>query len=176
MCVARTACSCLYEGMELGQRAPGPNATREERFSCFAVDAEPRLRIAHAAALGQQRGADATAEALAYGWENWERIEAMDNPCGYLYRVGRSRVRERRRPRRLPPVPAEVANRVEPGLPSALRSLSDRQRVAVVLIHGYEWTTREVADLLGVDVPTVTTHLRRGLAKLRKQLKVGNDD
>jgi hypothetical protein len=51
-------------------------------FEAFVRVAEPRLRIALAAALGQQRGAEATAEALAYGWEHWDRIGAMDNPCG----------------------------------------------------------------------------------------------
>jgi DNA-directed RNA polymerase specialized sigma24 family protein len=127
-----------------------------------------------AAAVGQQRGAEATAEALAYGWEHWDRLEAMDNPCGYLYRVGRRSVGVPRE-LRLPPVPASIAPRVEPGLPTALASLSDRQRVAVVLIHGYEWTTREVAELLDLEVPTVATHLRRGLAKLRHSLKVNDD-
>lgn len=143
-------------------------------FEAFVRVAEPRLRIALAAALGQQRGAEATAEALAYGWEHWDRIGAMDNPCGYLYRVGRSRAGATRE-LRLPPVPVSVAARVEPGLPAALAALSDRQRVAVVLIHGYEWTTKEVADLLELEVPTVATHLRRGLAKLRHSLKVNDD-
>ena len=30
----------------------------------------------------QVDGADATAEALAYAWENWERVKVMDNPAG----------------------------------------------------------------------------------------------
>lgn len=148
--------------------------TMATAFAEFVRETEPRLRIALAAAVGQQRGADATAEALAYAWEHWHRIEAMDNPCGYLYRVGRSTVTWSRR-LRLPLVPAAVAARVEPGLPAALASLSDRQRVAVVLIHGYDWTAREVAELLDLEVPTVATHLRRGLAKLRHELKVTDD-
>lgn len=147
---------------------------RGETFEGFVRVAEPRLRVALAAALGQQWGAEATAEALAYGWEHWDRIGVMENPCGYLYRVGRSRARHAR-VLRLPPVPVSVASRVEPGLPAALAALSDRQRVAVVLIHGYEWTTKEVADLLELEVPTVATHLRRGLAKLRHSLKVNDD-
>ena len=139
--------------------------------------AEPRLRIALAAAMGPDVGADATAEALAWGWQNWDRLEAMENPTGYLYRVGRSHgPRRRRLPALLPPVPAVATSRVEPGLPAALAQLSERQRVAVVMIHGYEWTAREVAELLGVDVPTVSTHLRRGLEKLRKRLGVDGDE
>lgn len=145
---------------------------RRERFTRFARDAEPRLRIALAAAVGQELGSEATAEALAYGWEHWDRIEAMENPVGYLYRVGRSCVR---RPRRLqlPAIPASPRTPiVEPGLPAALAKLSQRQRVVVVLVHGFDWKHREVAELLGVDAPTVATHLRRGLTKLRRHLKV----
>jgi hypothetical protein len=29
-------------------------------------------------------GRDAAADALAYGWEHWERIKDMKNPIGYL--------------------------------------------------------------------------------------------
>ena len=75
-----------------------------ERFTQFARAAEPRLRIALAAAMGPDVGADATAEALAWGWQNWDRLEAMENPTGYLYRVGRSHgPRRRRLPALLPP-------------------------------------------------------------------------
>jgi RNA polymerase sigma-70 factor (ECF subfamily) len=150
---------------------------RAERFTQFARAVEPRLRIALAAAMGPDAGADATAEALAWGWQNWERLDAMENPVGYLYRVGRSSgPRRRSRPVALPPVPTVASSRVEPGLPAALAKLTERQRIAVVMIHGYQWTAREVADLLGVDVPTVSTHLRRGLEKLRKRLGVTDDE
>ncbi len=148
---------------------------RREVFSRFARDAEPRLRIALAAAVGQDLGAEATAEALAYAWEHWEKVEAMDNPVGYLYRVGRSWVRPPRR-LKLPPMPVTRTPEVEPALPAGLAKLSDRQRLVVVLVHGFDWKHQEVASLLGVDTPTVATHLHRGLTKLRKHLKVSSDD
>lgn len=147
------------------------DSARREAFSQFARDAEPRLRIALAAAVGQDLGSDATAEALAYAWEHWERVQGLDNPVGYLYRVGRNWVRPPRR-LQLPPVPAGRTPDVEPALPAGLAKLSERQRVAVVLVHGFDWTAREVASFLDVDVPTVSTHVRRGLAKLRRHLKV----
>lgn len=147
---------------------------RRELFSRFARDAEPRLRVALAAAVGQDLGSEATAEALAYGWEHWEKIESMDNPVGYLYRVGRNWVRPPRR-LQLPPMPMTRTPEVEPALPGGLAKLSDRQRVVVVLVHGFDWSHGEVASLLGIDTPTVATHLRRGLSKLRKHLKVNRD-
>jgi RNA polymerase sigma factor (sigma-70 family) len=60
---------------------------------------------------------------------------------------------------------------VEPALVPALKSLSARQRTAVVLVHGFGWTIREVAELTGTKVTTVQNHLERGLAKLRRALE-----
>ena len=65
-------------------------------FLEFARAAEPRLRYALVAALGVERGLEATNNALVYGWEHWERVGGMDNPIGYLYRVGQRKGRRRR--------------------------------------------------------------------------------
>lgn len=153
-------------------------------FEGFFTEAEPRLRHALVAAVGREHGREATAEALAYGWEHWPDVQRMSNPIGYLYRVGRSRVRVRRRritfyPMAMSDVPVDGGSRipdVEPGLARALRSLSERQRIAVFLVHGAGWTRREVADLLGISVTSVGSHLDRGLEKLRQQLGVSFDE
>ena len=76
-----------------------------ESFTIFVKDVEPRLRHALVAVYGQEHGREATAEALAYAWEHWERIGAMENPAGYLYRVGRNRGRRLRSPLLLPDPP-----------------------------------------------------------------------
>jgi RNA polymerase sigma factor (sigma-70 family) len=65
---------------------------------------------------------------------------------------------------------------MEPGLPEALGSLSENQRMAVFLVYGMEWTRREVSDLLGISINTVGNHLERGLRKLRRALGVRIDD
>jgi DNA-directed RNA polymerase specialized sigma24 family protein len=54
----------------------------------------------------------------------------------------------------------------------ALAALSEAQRIAVVLVHGFGWTMREVAELNGTQVTSVQTHLERGLHKLRMTLGV----
>lgn len=144
----------------------------DESFTIFVKETEPRLRRALVAAFGQDRGLEATAVALAYAFEHWERVESMENPAGYLYRVGRSRVPfERTRPI-FAPVPLDQLPDVEPGLPAALRRLSEKQRVAVVLIHAYGWSREETASLMGLSMSTVDTHLQRGLSKLRRGLGV----
>jgi RNA polymerase sigma factor (sigma-70 family) len=141
----------------------------DESFSAFFADAEPRLRRALVASLGPTRGREAAADALAWAWEEWDRIQSFENLCGYLYRVGQSRSRRRRQPM--------VASReeqaepwFEPQLVPALAQLSERQRSAVVLIHGFGWTYREVAEMTGLSISSVQNHLERGLAKLRKSL------
>ena len=143
-----------------------------EGFEAFYRDAEPKLRRALVAALGSEPGREAAAEALAYACEHWERVRGMDKPVGYLYRVGQTRSRSRREPVGFP-VPAEVGMPwVEPGLAGALAALSEHQRVAVVLAHGFGWTHREVGDVLGVAPSTVQNHVERGLANLRAALEV----
>jgi DNA-directed RNA polymerase specialized sigma24 family protein len=61
--------------------APG-TANDEDRaaFERFVKEAGPRLSRALAAAYGFEDGRDATAEALAYAWENWRKSESRRTP------------------------------------------------------------------------------------------------
>ena len=61
---------------------------------------------------------------------------------------------------------------VEPGLPKALARLSERQRVVIILVHSLGWTFAETAELLGISIGTVETHVQRGLSRLRRSLGV----
>jgi len=140
-------------------------------FEAFFDAVEPQLRRAHFAVFGLERGPEATAEAFAWAWETWPRARELESPVGYLFRVGQSRTRGRR----FRPVftPATVDDPlVEPKLGAALVELSESQRAAVVLVHGFGWTLREVAGLRGVKVTSVQTHLERGLRRLRAALEV----
>lgn len=145
-------------------------------FTDFVKEVEPRVRYALVAAYGPERGLEGTAEAFAYAWEHWERIRGMDNLGGYLYRAGSHHAARLwpTRPR-FPEVSSASSPWVEPGLPVALARLSRRQRVAVVLVRAYGYTLKEVAELMGVAVPTVQTHVDRGLAKLRSFMGVNAD-
>ena len=141
-----------------------------DEFTAFVEVHEPRLRRALLATIGASAG-DALADAFAYAWEHWRRVRVMANPAGYVYRVARSRARPRKRPI-LPPVDPARLPEVEPGLPDALAVLPERQRVAVLLVHGFGWTHAEVGSLLGVSESTVRNHLARGLDRLRRELGV----
>ena len=149
--------------------------TDREAFTSFVAEVEPRLHRALVALRGREIGREATAEALAWAWANWSAVEKMANPAGYLYRVGSSRTRPRREGIWLTTAPADLPG-FEPGLGPALSRLSDRQRTAVVLVHGCGWTHQEVADALGVSRSSVGTHVDRAMAQLRKELGVDDDD
>jgi DNA-directed RNA polymerase specialized sigma24 family protein len=153
------------------QRATAPHQDTRRDFEAFVKEAEPRLSRALAAAYGFEDGRDATAEALAYAFEHWDRLQHVANLPGYLFRVGQTRGR-RKRQRVLFAVPDDSDYSFEPGLPRALARLTERQRLAVVLVHGYGYTLREVAELTGIRQTTVQNHLTRGLTRLRATLGV----
>ena len=143
----------------------------DEEFETFFRDTEPRLRPALFAALGAERGREATAEAFAWAWETWPKSQQLENPIGYLFRVGQSKTRRKRFRLVLVTLSTEDPI-VEPGLGAALSQLSDSQRIAVVLVHGFGWTLREVAELRAIRVTSVQTHVERGLKRLRAALGV----
>lgn len=141
----------------------------------FLGDAQVRLQRALVARFGTDDGLEAASDALAYAVENWDRVAAMDNPVGYLYRVGETS--GRRRTRRWQHIgllvrePVTTDGPVDVDLQRALLGLSDAQRVEVVLVHGHGHSYAEAADVLDVPVTAVTNHLHRGLARLRSILE-----
>jgi DNA-directed RNA polymerase specialized sigma24 family protein len=144
-------------------------------FTRFVDELAQPLKQALMASFGPEIGDEATAEALAYGWEHWNRIKEMTNPRGYLYRVAHNYAK-RTLTRRFQFSGAAASSSFdpwfEPDLAPALRRLSGKQRAAVVLIHGFGWRVTEVAELWGVTFSTVQAHLDRGMNKLRKRLGV----
>jgi DNA-directed RNA polymerase specialized sigma24 family protein len=148
--------------------------TAEDSFTRFATSVAPRLNQA-LISVGGDAGRDAASESLLYGWQHWDRVRRMDNPAGYLYRVGLNRLRRSLRHQRhvvFPEPPAGQLPWVEPRLAGALSGLSINQRAVVLLIHGFGWTVREVAELMGVAAGTVQKHDERAMRKLRSSLKV----
>ncbi len=149
----------------------------EKRFSTFLGDVEERLRRALIARYGPEVGREAAAEALAYAWEHWVKLDKMNNPGGYLYRVGQSRARKFRsktRPLRSDPPADTTEPWFEPSLAESLDRLSSKQRTAVMMIHGYGHTFEETAQALGVTRSTVQRHVDRAMVKLRTDLEVSD--
>jgi len=148
------------------------NPTSVEEFTAFVEEFEPRLRRALSAAFGADVGHEAACEALACGWERWDQVRGLENPVGYLYTIGRNWARRSRRLRwsGLHVVPSHESPMVEPGLMVALGKLSERQRTVVVLVHCYQWSLAEAAEVIGLAKTSTQNHLERGMAALRSEL------
>lgn len=147
-------------------------------FREFVGRVEAPLRRALVASFGPGVGRDAALDALEWGWEHWSRVQAMENPVGYLYRVGRSmalRQLRSRQPALLDRPTSTDGPNITPELLPALARLSEQQRAAVVLVHGYAMSQRQVADVLGIAISTLREHLARGMERLRLDLKDGDD-
>jgi DNA-directed RNA polymerase specialized sigma24 family protein len=138
-------------------------------FERFVRQIEPGLRRALAGHLDRERAPDALAEAFAYAWQHRERVMAMENPSGYLFRVAQSKSRTRRHGWQPWTEDRDVPD-VEPGLNAALASLSPSQYRAVWLVHGCGWTYAETAVALDVSASTVGSHVARAMAHLRERL------
>ncbi len=144
-------------------------------FEEFASTVGKRLRAGLIAAYGPDLGLDVTAEALAYGWEHWPRVSAMENPAGYLYRVAQTAARRaHRRHGFLPPASSPDIQDFEPRLLPALEELTETQRTCVVMVHAYGWGQTEVAELLEISPSSVRTHIARALDRLQRALEVSN--
>ena len=143
--------------------------------SDLVVQIEPKLRRALVARYGVDLGSEVSAEAVAWGVEHIDQLAEMQNPAGYLFRVGQTAARRLLR-RRMPVVfPREPewtdAPHLRGDLFDELARLKPEQRVAVLLVHGYGFSYREVAELLDVTESAVTNYVHRGLKKLRKRLE-----
>lgn len=149
---------------------------RRSDFERFAEAVEPRLRRALIAGFGPAVGREAASDALAWAWQNWDRVAGLESPVGYLYRVGRT-LAVRSEARDVPvadPAPATAAfdDSFEPGLAPAIARLSEAQRCAVVLVVGFGYTLRDAAQVLGVTASTVQRDCERALTRLRSELEV----
>lgn len=157
----------------------GVRAVPDDDFEAFFALAEPRLRVALVGAFGPDLGRESAADALTWGWQNWERLRAMTNPIGYLYRVGRSAaLKEVGLQSRQFPTALDSGVGLpdyEPMLAEFMAELSEHQRVAVWMVHGLGHSHGDVADVLECSKPTVATHVRRALRRLRRSLQVDAD-
>jgi RNA polymerase sigma-70 factor (ECF subfamily) len=142
----------------------------DAEFEEFAREARPRLLRALAGCRGGD-ATDAAAEALAYAWEHWTKLRAMDNPFGYLYRMGQSRTRQHRTPRLPAPETLGLPD-VDPRLIPTLLQLPETQRTAVWLVHACQWRYSKVAEALGTSTSMVGNHVTRAMARLRSELEV----
>ena len=152
---------------------PSPTVATESFERFYRAN---RSDVAKALALtlrDTELASDAVDEAMARAYERWTHVRSLDNPVGWVYRVGLNWSRSfLRRARRRPPIwmtPGEGvsdAAGVDPAVDRALGELSVDQRAVVVcrLLIGY--SEAQTARALGIRPGTVKSRLNRASARL----------
>jgi RNA polymerase sigma-70 factor (ECF subfamily) len=122
---------------------------------------------------------DLTQEAFIRVLERWDRVAAMEDPRGYLFRTamnafrtghGRALLAAKRTMKVLPAddTIAEIDER--DAAVRALARLSPRQRAAVVLTDLLGFRSEEAARMLGIRASTLRMHASRAHAALKETM------
>ena len=115
-------------------------------------------------------------EAFLKLWERWDRIDSIDDPQAYLFRVAlngwRMRVRTARRAatRTIPLGVVHDAYEdvdLREDVRRMLRAVTPRQRLALVLLDLYGYGSEEAARIMGIRPSTVRALATQGRAVLR---------
>ena len=160
----------------------GANSGGDDSFEEAFDDLFPRAERLAYQILGNRAAAeDVAAEALARTYSHWRRIGKLPHRDGWVLRVATNLAIDEVRRRRPEPdadtgMDPEEAATVRVALAAALAKLSRRQRTVVTLHYLSGLTEAEVADSLGLSLPTVKTHVRRGMASLRRTLGDGFEE
>jgi len=126
---------------------------------------------------------DLAQDAFVRVWSAWDRVGAMDDPTGYLYRTALNGARSRYRRSVLalkrqfrPRDHRDELSLVEERdvLIRGLGRLTHKQRTAIVLLDLLGFSSEEAGTALGMQPGAVRTQASRGRAELRRQ--AGEDD
>ena len=130
----------------------------------FHLERDRLFRVMFVITKNRQEAEDLSQEAFVRVWERWDTIGAMENPVGYLHRAAMNLFRSRYRRallaarRGIGIAAAEDAYAaVDDRLVAlqALRSLTPRQRAAIVLTEVLQYTAEEAGRMLGIRAATV---------------------
>jgi RNA polymerase sigma-70 factor (ECF subfamily) len=153
-------------------RPPG-----HDSFEVFYRAQADRVYRALAITLGDPHLArEATDEAMVRAFARWSRVQSLQSPGGWVYRVGlnwaTSWWRKLRREQPMPAghdFPATSDTQAVAAL-AAIRELPVAQRTVVVCRVLLDLSTADSAELLGVAPGTVKSRLARALTALRAAL------
>ena len=170
----------MDERIRIAQEEPtDPGSPRSfERF--FDAEAQTMFRRLCVITGNSAEAEEIMQDAFLAVWERWDRVSQMDKPTGYLYRTAMNVFRSRTRK-------AAVALRkrlwlstsVEPfseieereDLIHALAELTPRQRAALVLTDGLDYSSEEAGEALGITAGTVRGLASRARAAIRPKVE-----
>ena len=148
------------------------------RFDAFVEEEHDRLYKALYFVTGSREDAeDLSQDAFLKLWERWDRIEEIDDPTGYLFRVALNGFRMRRRRaamalRRAVPLPESRDEFVEAEMRADVRQLlmglTPRQRAALLLVDLLGYRSEQAARILRVRPSTVRNLASQGRRALKE--------
>ncbi|MGK5682714.1 sigma factor-like helix-turn-helix DNA-binding protein [Actinoplanes sp. URMC 104] len=119
---------------------------------------------------------EAVDEAMARAYAKWQVVGTLDNPAGWVFRVGLNWATSWWRKLRRETPPVDGGHPVPDGMPTgallALAALPIPQRAVITCRILLDLSTAETAEALGLTEGTVKSRLSRGLAALRTQLSI----
>jgi RNA polymerase sigma-70 factor (ECF subfamily) len=126
---------------------------------------------------------DLAQDAFVATWERWDRVGTVDNPSGYLHRTAMNAFRKRyRRAQILRRITGSVAGgttslEVDASLEldETLRSLTPRQRAALVLTDLLGYNASEAASMLGVKPSTIGALKHQARTALKRDSETADD-
>jgi len=154
-------------------------ADAPEAFALFFKNnSGPVFRVLLAGTLNRAAAEDATAEAFARAFANWESVAEHANPRAWVLRVAWNYYRsswrkwEGRWAAEVEgPAPTAPQSWADPDLMAAIRELPRGQREVIVVVALGELTT----EALGKAAGTIRSQLSRARAALREALDDGDD-
>jgi RNA polymerase sigma factor (sigma-70 family) len=152
--------------------------SRREFAEFYAAARDECLRTVLVAAGDWQLAEDLVAEAFVRAWKAWPKLREHPAPRAWIVRTAlNARVSWWRRHRRETAMDAQAERQavssypgLDTSLVAALRRLPVRQREVIALRLLLDLDTEATAQTLGIPASTVSFHLRRGLAALRREL------
>lgn len=151
-----------------------------EDFDEFYRGTSPRLlRYAYAMSGDIHAAQDLVQEAYVRAWQRWAKVSRYDQTEAWLRMVvarlatdrwRRIGVRRRAAAAQAPPDPVAPPSEATVLLVTALRTLPEAQRRALVLYYLLDLSIAEVATETGTSVGTVKSWLSRGRAALGEAL------
>lgn len=162
----------------MNARADGPSA--EVEFTEFYQISYRRLAAQVYVYAGDAAEAeDSVQEAYLRAWRQWSVVSRYDDPVAWVRRVAMNLATSRLRRlvtaarvlgRQRPPDPVAALGPDHVALVAALRTLTHRQRQAIVLHYFADMAVAEIAAELSTPRGTVLSWLSRGRARLAEHL------
>ena len=139
----------------------------------------PVVRALLVASGDREVAGDVVAEAFSRAFERWDRVQHLENPTGWVYRVSvnllrrrwtRARLEQRLLLRRRPTGRAAEIELV-PELWAAISALPLRQRTAVALRYVADLSERDVAAAMGIAEGSASAALVAARRRLASDLQ-----